>query len=225
MKTVALTQGSRTNVWQRWLEQPHKLRLHNAAFQIHFWIGAIAAMYLAFMSVTGSILVFRNELSRWTSLEQLVKLHSNLLAGSTGRFINGIGGVCLTALCVTGIIAWWPGVKYWRRSLTVGWGTNFSRITWDLHSALGFWSFFFVLLWGVSGIYFAFPDLFAALLFLDPSDKALLWLAELHFGRFGWFAEALWAVLGLVPATLALTGTFICCRRVIFKKPSNPYRS
>jgi|SRR5579862_3395730 uncharacterized iron-regulated membrane protein len=224
MKTVALPQSSKLNGWQQWLEQPHKLRLHNAVFQIHFWIGAIAAMYLAFMSITGSILVYRNELSQWTSLEWLVNLDSNLLAGSTGRFINGIGGACLTVLCLTGIIVWWPGVKNWRRSLTVNWGTNFARRTWDLHSALGFWCLFFVLVWGLSGFYFAFPDLFAALLFLDPSDKVLLWLTELHFGRFGWFAEAVWSLLGLVPALLALTGIFICCRRVIFKKPSHPNR-
>jgi uncharacterized iron-regulated membrane protein len=210
--------------WRLWLEQPHKLRLHNTVFQIHFWIGTIAAMYLVFMSVTGSIIVFRNELPGWTSVEWIVKLHSNLHAGSTGRFVNGIAAACLTVLCLTGIIVWWPGVKSWRRSLTVSWRSNFARVTWDLHSALGFWCFLFVLLWGLSGFYFAFPDLFAALLFLDPSDKALLWLAELHFGRFGWFTEALWAIVGLVPALLALTGTFICCRRLIFKKPSNPNR-
>jgi uncharacterized iron-regulated membrane protein len=212
------------NGWRQWLEQPHKLRLHNAVFHFHFWIGAIGAMYLAFMSLTGSILVYRNELSRWASLEWLVNLHSNLLAGSTGRFINGIGGACLTLLCLTGIIVWWPGVKYWRRSLTVSWDTNFARVTWDLHSALGFWCFFFVVLWGLSGFYFAFPDLFASLLFLDPSDKALLWITELHFGRFGWFAEAVWSIVGLVPALLALTGTFICCRRMIFKRLSHPSR-
>jgi uncharacterized iron-regulated membrane protein len=133
MTTVAL---HRMNGWQQWLEQPHRLRVHNAVFQIHSWIGAIAAMYLAFMSVTGGMLVYRNELSRWTSLERLVNLHSNLLAGSTGRFINGIGGASLTLLCLTGIIVWWPGVKNWRRSLTVSRGTNFARFTWDLHSAL-----------------------------------------------------------------------------------------
>ena len=47
-------------------------------------------------------------------------------------------------------------------------------------------------------------------------------LSDLHFGRFGWFMEALWTSLGLVPAVLAFTGVFICCRRVIYKKPSNP---
>lgn len=73
-----------------------------------------------------------------------------------------------------------------------------------------------------------FPQVFSIVFVLDPSDritdKLLLFLSELHFGRFTIFTEVLWAVLGLVPGVLAFTGTFICCRRVIFKKPSKPYR-
>ena len=49
----------------------------------------------------------------------LLDLHDNLLNGETGRRINGIGALFLTLLCVTGAIIWWPGVKGWRRSLTV----------------------------------------------------------------------------------------------------------
>jgi PepSY-associated transmembrane protein len=110
--------------WQQWLK-PQTLWVYNTLFQIHFWIGAVTGLYLALMSVTGSIIVYRNELSRWTSVEWIVKLHSNLLLGSTGRLVNGIGGICLTLLCLTGAIIWWPGVKNWRRSLTVSWGRNF----------------------------------------------------------------------------------------------------
>lgn len=213
--------------WQRWLEQPQKLWLHNAVFQTHFTVGALAGVYVGLMSVTGSIIVYRDELSRWASAEWIVKLHTTLLAGQTGRFVNGIGAASLTLLCLTGAIIWWPGVKHWRRSLTVSWEAHFARINWDLHSALGFWCFLFVLLWGVSGTYFAFPRWFDALFLLDPTDRftdqALYWLSELHFGRFDSFTKALWAILGLVPAVLAFTGTFICCRRMIFKKPSNPH--
>jgi len=90
------------------------------------------------------------------------------------------------------------------------------------------WCFVFVLVWGVSGIYFSFPQIFNALFLLDPAnhftDEGLSWLAQLHFGRFGGFAEALWTLLGLVPAVLAFTGVFICWRRVIYNKPSNPNR-
>ena len=213
--------------WQQWLQHPEKSRVRNALFQIHLWVGAGAAAYILLMSITGSVIVYRNELSRTRfSIEWIVNLHANLLSGSTGRLVNGIGGICLTSLCLTGAIIWWPGVKNWRRSLTVNWRAHFARISWDLHSALGFWCFLFILLWGISGIYLSFPQSFNGLFLLDPADhfidQGLFWLSQLHFGRFSWFAEALWSILGLAPAILAFTGVFICCRRVMFKKPSNP---
>ena len=203
--------------------------MHQVLFQIHFWIGALVGAYLALMSVTGSLIVYRNELPQWISIEWVVNLHANLLAGSHGRFLNGIGGVCLTSLCLTGIIIWWPGVRNWRRSLTVSLGANFPRMSWDLHSAMGFWFFPFILMWAISGVYFAFPQAFAVpALLVDPSDnyadRILFALSELHFGRFSWFTRVVWSVVGLVLAALAFTGTFICCRRLIFKKPSNPFR-
>jgi uncharacterized iron-regulated membrane protein len=216
-------------VWQRWLENPGRSWVRNALFQIHYWMGMMASAYIFLMSISGSMIVHRNELSKRVPIEWLVNLHENLALGSAGRFLNGVGASCLTLLCLTGAIIWWPGIKYWRRSLTVTWRANFARINWDLHSALGFWCFFFVLVWGVSGIYFSFPSLFNTLFLLDPADhvtdQALFWLSQLHFGRFGWFAEALWTFLGLVPAAIAFTGFFICCRRVIYKKPSNPNRA
>ena len=80
-------------------------------------------------------------------------------------------------------------------------------------------------MWGISGFYFVFPQPFNSLFgSIDPSDKftdkALFWLSLLHFGRFGWFSEALWTLLGLVPAVLSLTGVFLCCRRMIYKASS-----
>jgi uncharacterized iron-regulated membrane protein len=216
----------RVTAWQQWLDRPEKSRVRNAFFQVHLWVGAAVGAYILLMSVSGSLIVYRNELSRRFSVEWLVDLHANLLLGSTGRSVNGIGAISLTLLCLTGIVIWWPGTKYWRRSLTVDWSAHFARITWDLHSALGFWCFIFVMIWGLSGFYFSFPQPFNALLLLDPADRftdeSLFRLSQLHFGRFGWFAEGVWMVLGLVPAVLAFTGVFICCRRVIYKKPSNP---
>jgi uncharacterized iron-regulated membrane protein len=216
------------SVWQQWLQHPERSRLRNAIFQIHLWVGAGAGIYIFLMSVSGSVIVYRNELSRRFSLEWVVNLHENLLSGSIGRLVNGVGAICVTLLCFTGAIIWWPGIRNWRRSLTVSWGANFGRINWDLHSALGFWCFLFVLTWGGSGIYFSFPQLFNALFLFDPADRftdqVLYWLSQLHFGRFGWFTEAVWSLVGLVPAVLAFTGVFICCRRMIYKKPSNPNR-
>jgi uncharacterized iron-regulated membrane protein len=206
--------------WQQWIHQPQRLWLYSALFNVHYMIGVVAGIYIGLMSLTGAVLVYRDELSPWIRVEWLVKLHSNLLAGPIGRSVNGVGAACLTLLCLTGAFIWWPGIKNWRRSLTVGWRSNFARIQWDLHSALGFWSFPFIFVWAISGAYFAFPNVFNAVI---PADSlSLLWLAELHFGRFDWATKAVWSLVGLVPAVLAFTGIFVCCRRMIFHRPSNP---
>jgi uncharacterized iron-regulated membrane protein len=212
--------------WQKWLEHPEKLFIRHIFFQVHLWLGAVATAYILLMSTSGSAIVFRNELAGNAVVEWLVRFHETLLIGTTGRFVNGVGAGSLTLLCLTGAVIWWPGIKHWRRSLAVGWGGHVARISWDAHSALGFWFFLFVLLWGISGMYFAFPEAFNFLLAFDPDDRftnsALGWLSDLHFGRFGWFIQTIWVLLGLVPAILAFTGVFICCRRVVFNEPSNP---
>jgi uncharacterized iron-regulated membrane protein len=212
--------------WRQWKEHPEQSRIRQYLFQIHLWTGAAAALYVLLLSISGSLIVFRNEFSHWFSLEAIVRFHTNLLSGPVGRTINGIGALSLLVLCLTGAIIWWPGVKHWRRSLTVNWQAHFARINWDLHSALGFWGWVWLLVWAISGVYFAFPRLVNVLFFVDPndrfSDQGLFWLSRLHFGRFGWAIESVWALLGLVPGILAFTGVFICCRRVLFKLPSNP---
>jgi hypothetical protein len=206
--------------WQQWIHQPQRLWLYGILFTVHYMVGVVLGVYVGLMSLTGAILVYRDELSARIPVERLVKLHSNLLAGAAGRSVNGGGAACLTVLCLTGAFIWGPGIKNWRRSLVVSLRSNFARVHWDLHSALGFWSFPFVFIWAISGAYFAFPNLFNAVF---PSDSlGLLWLADLHFGRFNWATNAIWSVVGLVPAALAYSGIFVCCRRIIFHKPSNP---
>ena len=212
--------------WQQWLQHPEKSRFRSVLFQIHLMVGALASLYITLMSISGSIVVWQAELYKIVPIEWLVKAHDNLLAGAPGRFVNGIGGACLVLLCFTGAVIWWPGIQHWRRSLTVQWRAHIGRISWDLHSALGFWLFPFVVVWGLTGVYFGLPAVVNPLFRIDPSDRytdtALYGLSQLHFGRFGWLAEILWSVVGLAPAVLAFTGVFICCRRIIYKKPSNP---
>lgn len=147
----------------------------------------------------------------------LADLHENLLAGRTGRLVNGIGSCFVTLLSLTGAIIWWPGVRNWRRSTTIKWKANFPRLNWDLHSAIGFWCWFFVLVWGISGIYFCFPALFGPRIHLAGGSFLSL-IAQLHMGRFDWFTEALWTILGLVPAISAGTGALMWWNRVLRKR-------
>ena len=76
---------------QEWLQRPEKSWLRNVFFQIHPWVGAGAGAYIRLMSTSVSMIVSRNQLSRRFSIERLVNLRENLLSGSTGRLVNGMG--------------------------------------------------------------------------------------------------------------------------------------
>ena len=228
-----MTQG------EQWLRRPQSVWLRKALFQIHLWTGIGVGLYVLMISLTGSAIVFRDEIYvalgrtpkvaviqnhrlthdqikaaaqtvypaydiNWifesTKADEptdiwmhkksdgsdkkrrfdpytgkdlgnsvpfvlpmvawLADLHTNLLAGTTGRFVNGIGAIFVTLLCITGIVVWWPGIQNWRRSLTIRREENWKRFNWDLHSAIGIWSMFFVLMWGITGIYLVFPKPF-----------------------------------------------------------------
>ena len=162
----------------------------------------------------------------WRMTTWLLDLHDNLLYGDTGRTLNGVGAVLLTILGITGGFIWWPGVRGWWRSLMVDRRANWRRFNWSLHSALGFWTLAFILLWGFTGIYLAFPAPFMATVdYLEPldletfeprvGDTVLYWLASLHFGRFGgWSTKLVWATVGLVPVAMFDTGAVMWWNRV-----------
>jgi uncharacterized iron-regulated membrane protein len=286
--------------------------IRRAVFQVHLWLGLSVGLYLLMICVTGSVLVYRNELyaafspspivvratgaplstdqiqaaarnaypgHEVSSVEPgdttnhailvtfrrgdrvvrrlfhpytgadlgdplpigfrltqwLLDLHDNLLAGETGRRVNGIGALCLLLLCVTGAVIWWPGVARWRGSVFI----DRRRPTWSLHSSLGLWAFAFLVLWGLTGAYLTYPHVFAAVFdYLEPFDENNLterfgdhvqyWLGFLHFGRLGGrgipgcgrglcntLTKLVWATVALVPPVLLVTGIMMWWSRVI----------
>ena len=148
------------------------------------------------------------------ALDWLTDLHDNLLSGFIGRTLNGLGAFLLVVMSLTGAVIWWPGSRNWRRSTRVQWGARFARLNWDLHSAVGFWCYLFVLIWGTSGICLCFPG---TLDFVFGS-QVRYWLTRLHFGRFNLALEGVWTLLGLAPAFLAVTGALMWWNRVLSKK-------
>jgi len=289
---------------ERWLRYPQTVRARRLLFQVHLWTGIGVGLYILVISISGSAVVFRNELLRkfntppprftgpgrrltpeelklaaqrafpdftvgrvveardpdqavvvWLDRGEerrqhyvhpytgadlgnalsvgyrvvtwIIDLHDNLLAGRTGRFINGIGGIFTTGLALTGALIWWPGLKKWRRSLLLDWKASGWSFHWSLHSMLGFWFLAFILVWGISGIYLAFPNPFDELVErLDPVDQAtrvprlgdtaLYWLTRLHFGRWGGIpTKVLWTIFGLVPAALFVTGAYMWWTRAV----------
>jgi uncharacterized iron-regulated membrane protein len=285
-------------------------------FQVHLWTGIAVGLYVLIISVTGSVLVYSNELYRaatpkpivsngsgplltdaqlaetvkhlypgyrlvrigraldpnqtvdvWLSrghedkrrlfdprsgsdlgdsvptgiwlVSKLLDLHDNLFAGPTGRKVNGVGALGVLALGVTGLAIWWPGIKTWRRSLTLHRGLGWKRFIWHLHSMIGFWGLGFLLVLAVSGVYLGIPKPFEDLADrLEPptaanagvrfGDRVLYWLAYLHFGRVNGIGipchgpglcdqttKAIWALFGLAPAAMFVTGAIMWWNRVL----------
>jgi uncharacterized iron-regulated membrane protein len=173
---------------------------------------------------------------------KLLELHDDLLGGPTGRKVNGFGALMLIGLTFTGIVVWWPGIKTWRRSLMVHRNVGWRRFTWDLHSMIGFWTLLFIVVFGLSGIYLSNPQPWQDLADrLQPPtaenagarlvDSIIYWLAYLHFGRINGIGipchgpglcdqttKLVWALFGLAPAALFVTGTVMWWNRVGRKK-------
>lgn len=214
--------------------------LKRVLFQIHLWIGVAISLYVLLISLSGSIIVFRRELDRALCpgpgntiacepplVTWLADLHDNLLADHAGRLVNGVGAILIAVLTIAGLVLWWPGRSNWWRKMSLRSGVSARRFTLDLHNMLGFWMFLLIFLWALGGIYFAFPEPFNALADSlsvgqeeTPSSlfvqDALALLARLHFGRaYGLGVKILWAVLGLLPAVLLVTGLLMWWWRVI----------
>ena len=242
--------------WQRWVQTPQKVFLRKAVFQVHLWSGVALGLYIFFISVTGSVLVYRNELYfaaisetdrqaegspgiAYELVTTLIDLHDNLLAGETGRAVNGVAAIAVLLVACTGLFIWWPGVRRWRRSLTLRRGVGWKRFTWDLHSAVGFWTFAWVVMFAVSGVYLCFSQGFHEIAeWLQPVtvenagqrfvDDFLYWLAFLHFGRINGIGipcdgpglcdqsvKAIWAIFGIAPAAMFVTGSIMWWNRVL----------
>ena len=85
-------------------------------------------------------------LHRWLSLDTKI-----------GRPIVGWATIIFVLLCITGIIIWIPQkVKAWKQGLRIKWSGNWKRINHDLHNALGFYSVFFLLIMGLTGLQWSF---------------------------------------------------------------------
>jgi uncharacterized iron-regulated membrane protein len=87
----------------------------------------------------------------------LAGLHSNLLAGRTGRRLNGYGAAVLLWLALSGGYLWLP--RSWtadqlRARLRIGPGGGPRVLAWQLHHSLGVGTFLFAAILALTGMYY-----------------------------------------------------------------------
>jgi len=286
-------------------KQPKPTFLRRVLFQIHLWTGVGVGLYMVFISITGSAVVFRRDLNQsllgnipakdvpadakrlsdeelraavlrlypgyritrvaasrrrlapseatltrdgeilqerfnpYTGadmgsahpravavMEWFTDLHDNLLKGETGRKVNAVGGALLCVLCMTGLVIWWRASGAWYKGFFFSPKSSWKRINFDLHAALGLWGLLILFLWGVSGIYFGFPDAFIKVVdYFEPPDRVpigrqgdafIAWMVRMHFGRYGGMGVRItYVIIGLLPAVMFVTGAIMWWNRVL----------
>lgn len=87
----------------------------------------------------------------------LRELHMKLLAGETGEAVVGSAGLVLIALCLTGLVLWWPGRRKLAEGLTLRRPLRWRRANFDLHKLGGLLSLAFLLMAGLTGAALVFP--------------------------------------------------------------------
>ena len=66
-------------------------------------------------------------------LQWMWDLHANLLAGRTGRLINGCLALATLIVSLSGLVIWWPGRKQLRSGFTYLFSAGWKRQNYDLH--------------------------------------------------------------------------------------------
>lgn len=59
-----MDRNNQLSAWRRWVQQPQNLWVRRALFQVHLWSGVGIGLYVLMISMTGSVLVYANELYR-----------------------------------------------------------------------------------------------------------------------------------------------------------------
>ncbi|OXA75734.1 Uncharacterized iron-regulated membrane protein [Flavobacterium aquidurense] len=99
------------------------------------------------------------------------KLHTSLLLGETGSFIQKWSVVIFTFMLLTGLILWFPNqIRLIKQSLTIKWKGTFKRVNYDLHNVLGFYASFFLIVISLTGLFFAFKGVKNTASFLTGSE-------------------------------------------------------
>ena len=136
------------------------------------------------------------------ALNLIKGFHQDLFLGTAGRLVNLTGGLTLSALALTGAAIWWPGKHRWRRHLMIRSHSRGRRLAWEAHSAIGFWSVLFQLMWGITGLQIVLSSMGAS---ANPRWIELAY--KVHFGTFhGRFFAGVWCITALTVPLLAITG-------------------
>lgn len=142
---------------------PRHLRVPGAEdAPLEAWMDSHGSLKVYVEPSSGAVLGVRS--AEQSLVGRLRSLHVSLFAGRVGERLVGLSGFVLLALCLSGLVLWWPGRHKLSVGLTLRRPLRWRRANHDLHKLGGLVSLVLLLLAGLTG---------AALVFPAPFEQAL----------------------------------------------------
>lgn len=113
-----------------------------------------------FVDAEGNIVAERRLEGTW--LELFERFHSNLLIRNGGRWYNGVAGLALAVLLITGVYLWWPRGQ-WASAFRIVRTSNWKGMVYDLHRVGGVLTLVFTLMFCITGAYFTWPAVYRSM--------------------------------------------------------------
>nr|WP_252736156.1 PepSY domain-containing protein [Aestuariibacter sp. A3R04] len=88
----------------------------------------------------------------------MYNLHFRLLAGPIGGIVVGYLGIGCTYILISGLWAWWPKPKHWKKQLSVRHTHNVAVKLYDWHKLIGLCFAIPLLLLCITGVMLALPE-------------------------------------------------------------------
>jgi uncharacterized iron-regulated membrane protein len=105
---------------------------------------------------TGEIIGHRDLKKDFMSV--VLNIHRTLLMGKVGKEIIRWNVLIFFVMCISGLVLWWPKQKrFFKNAVTIKWKVkSWKRLNWGLHSVLGFYALFVLLIISLTGIFWVF---------------------------------------------------------------------
>jgi len=118
---------------------------------------------------TGAITGVRNPNTDFFMAVQ--KIHTELLMGKAGKQIVRWNVLIFFVMCISGLVLWWPKQKrFFKQAVRINFKTkNWKRLNWDLHSVLGFYAVFVLLIISFTGLFWVFDTAKSVVGFITQS--------------------------------------------------------
>jgi len=132
-------------------------------------------------------------------LSMIRQSHTNLVTGTLGQSVNGVGSLVLMLLAASSLLSWaFRGREPRSRPLRFN--------VQSLHRHIGFWMLPFAILWGATGLILSAPA--------SLGRGTVEWAYALHTGLGGGSViTAVWAVCSLLMCALLLAGSWAWWRK------------